>query len=322
MILLNVLSCGSNTFLFNMKTNKTIQRREFLSRALLVPGLITISSASSHCNPKPETNLTTGALTVQSIIDLIIKDIPGAPFDKTVDTLKSGVASQVVTGIVTTMFATIDVIKKAIELKANFIIAHEPTFYNHLDDTGWLQNSDVYAYKMNLLKENGIAVWRFHDYIHMLRPDGVLTGVLERLGWQSYYNSKNPGLIEMKEMSLGDIANLAKEKLGIKQVRVIGPANHVCKRIGVLPGAAGGRSQIGFLKTEKPDVLIVGEVSEWETAEYVRDARAMGQHTALIVLGHSQSEEPGMEWMVPWLEPKVPGIKISHIASNNPFTFA
>lgn len=321
MIIFNVLSCGINTFLFSMRTHKTIHRREFLSKALLVPGFVTISTVTSHCNTKPDQPIAAGTLTVQNIIDLIIKDIPGAPFNTTVDTLKSGEASQVVTGIVTTMFATVDVIRKAIELKANFIIAHEPTFYNHLDDTDWLQNSDVFKYKMNLLKGNGIAVWRFHDYIHMLRPDGVLMGVLERLGWQSYYNSKNPGLIVMEEMSLGDIVALAREKLEIKQVRVIGSANHPCKRIGVIPGAAGGRSQVGFLKNEKPDVLIVGEVSEWETAEYVRDARAMGQHTALIVLGHSQSEEPGMEWMVPWLEPKVRGVKIRHVASNNPFVF-
>ena len=44
--------------------------------------------------------------TVGDIMDIIIKPIPGAPFDKTVDTLKSGNRDIVVTGIVTTMFAT------------------------------------------------------------------------------------------------------------------------------------------------------------------------------------------------------------------------
>src|SRR5437762_12957353 len=76
--------------------------------------------------------------TVGDIIDIIIKDISGAPFAKTVDTLKSGSRDMVVTGIVTTMFATVDIIHKAIKVGANFIIAHEPTFYNHLDDTAWV----------------------------------------------------------------------------------------------------------------------------------------------------------------------------------------
>jgi hypothetical protein len=60
-------------------------------------------------------------------------------------------------------------------------------------------------------------------------------------------------------------------------------------------------------------------VHEWETAEYIRDARLMGSKTSLIVLSHSVSEEPGMEYLVEWLQPKVPGLKITHIASNSPF---
>jgi putative NIF3 family GTP cyclohydrolase 1 type 2 len=76
------------------------------------------------------------------------------------------------------MFATLEVIQKAIDLRASFIIAYEPTFYNHLDQTDWLQNDDVYRYKVDLLKQHNIAVWRNHDYIHHLVPDGVRTGVV------------------------------------------------------------------------------------------------------------------------------------------------
>ncbi len=305
-----------------METNNAIQRREFLTKTLLVPSLVTLSTVSSRCNSKAE-NLppAAGALTVQNIIDLIIKDIPGAPFPKTVDTLKSGDGAVVVTGIVTTMFATIDVIKKAIDLKANFIIAHEPTFYNHLDETEWLKSSDVFMYKMDLLNKHGIVVWRCHDYIHSFKPDGVLMGVLKRMGWEKFYDSTNPNVITIKETTLGEVATLAKKNLGIKQLRIVGSTDQSCKRIALLPGAAGRKAQINTLISEKPDVLIVGEVSEWETAEYIRDAQAMGIHTALIVLGHAVSEEPGMEWMVPWLEPKVPTLKVTHIPSQNPFTF-
>ena len=87
------------------------------------------------------------SITVGEVMDLFIKQVPGAPFESTVDTLKSGNKHIVVTGIVTTMFATIDVIKKAIAANANFIIAHEPTFYNHEDKTDWLEKDDVYQYK-------------------------------------------------------------------------------------------------------------------------------------------------------------------------------
>src|SRR5581483_9439314 len=90
--------------------------------------------------------------TVKQIMDKFIAEVGAGVLPNTVDTLKAGSPDTVVTGIVTTMFATIDIIRKAIKIGANFIIAHEPTFYNHTDNTTWLQNDEVYQYKADLLK--------------------------------------------------------------------------------------------------------------------------------------------------------------------------
>jgi putative NIF3 family GTP cyclohydrolase 1 type 2 len=257
--------------------------------------------------------------TIQQVMDVVLKQVPGAPFSQTVDTIKSGKTDQKVTGIVTTMFATIEVIRKAIDLKANFIIAHEPTFYNHTDRTDWIENDPVYLFKKNLLEKNNIVVWRFHDYIHALRPDGVLTGFLETMGWERFYNAENPELIKVPAMTVSEVIVLAKQKLGIKYVKVVGDLNQPCERIGLLPGAWGGRPQINLQQKEKPDLMLCGEVAEWETSEYIRDARAMGERRSLIILGHALSEEPGMKWMASWLRPKISGVSVTHIASNEPF---
>lgn len=254
-------------------------------------------------------------------MDLILKTIPNAPFAKTVDTLKSGSPAQNVTGIVSTMFATTDVIEKAIAAKANFIIVHEPTFYNHADETDWLQNDPVFRHKHDLLTKHGIAVWRFHDYWHSHRPDGIRTGVLNALGWSNYVDAGNPQVLTLPATSLQQLIIHAKEKLGIKLVRVVGDTAQVCQRVLLLPGASGGRNQIAAIEKAKPDVVLCGEVSEWETPEYVRDARRQGQKLSLVILGHIMSEAAGMEWLVSWLQPKVPGIKVSFIPSGNPFTY-
>ena len=110
-------------------------------------------------------------ITIQEVIDLIIKNIPVSPFAETVDTVKAGNAKQILKGIVTTSFATIEVIEKTALTGANFIIAHEPTFYNHLDKTDWLEQDDVYQYKQALIDKHGIVIWRFHDYWHSDKPD-------------------------------------------------------------------------------------------------------------------------------------------------------
>jgi putative NIF3 family GTP cyclohydrolase 1 type 2 len=258
--------------------------------------------------------------TVQNVIDIILKEIPGAPFKQTVDTIKSGDAGQKVTGIVTTMFTTVKVIEEAARLGANFVIAHEPTFYNHTDDLNWVLQNQVVKQKQDLLQQHGIAVWRFHDYWHTYRPDGITHGVLKKAGWLDYYKQGDP-ILELPPAPLKKIAEHLKSSRKIAHVRVIGNLDQVCSRAALLPGAAGGQRQVSLAEKQHPDVLIVGELSEWETAEYIRDARLLGAKTSLIVLGHSVSEEPGMEWLVEWLQPKVPGLTITHIPSNDPFTW-
>ncbi len=261
-------------------------------------------------------------LTVQQVINLILKSIPDAPFEKTVDTIKSGNPDQKVTGIVTTMFATDEVIEKAAKLGANFIIAHEPTFYNHTDDTAWLEKDEVYRYKRDLLKKHSITVWRFHDYIHAHKPDGVMMGVRTKLGWDKDYNEEKSYLVTLPAASFDSVVQLVKTKLEIPHVKVIGDKSQMCSRIVLFPGAAGGTRQIEALRKEKPDIFICGELNEWETSEYVRDLRYMGSKTCLIVLGHIVSEEPGLEWLVKWLQPQIPNIKVTHIPSKDAFSWA
>jgi len=301
-----------------------MQRKEFLATALAAIAAGNVlgaaggpaqSAAASVEAPAPA-----AALTIRQLIDLIQKDIPGAPFSKTVDTIKSGDADQPVKGIVTTMFATDAVIEKTIRAGANFIIAHEPTFYNHLDETEWLDGDPVYAYKKALLEKNGIVVWRFHDGWHEHRPDGILMGVLTAMGWDKYYNAGAPEMITIPAISLGDIVDKARRQLSIGKMQLIGDLSQSCQRILLSPGAAGGRSHIADLRKYTPDLFICGEVNEWETSEYIRDARYQGKHMSLLVLGHSVSEEPGMAGLVPWLQQKAPGIRIEHIPSGSPFT--
>ena len=303
-----------------MNLYKTTNRRTFVttvtkamgtSMLLTTPGLNSAESWLPGQQP----------LTVEQVMNLILKTIPGAPFAKTVDTLKSGSPAQRVTGIVSSMFATTDVIQKTIAAGANFLIVHEPTFYNHADETDWLQQDPVFQRKYELLTKHNIAVWRFHDYWHSHRPDGIRTGVLNALGWSKYIDATNPNVLTLPATPLTQLITHAKEKLGIKQVRVVGDLTQLCQRVLLLPGASGGRNQIKAIESAKPDVVLCGETSEWETPEYVRDARQQGQKLSLVILGHIMSEAPGMDWLVSWLQPKVPGLKVSYIASGNPFTY-
>jgi len=307
----------------NPRKINPIGRRSFIADTLKTVGAVTLPAALLSVPGIGQANNTASqaaGYTVQDIINIILKEIPGAPFPQTVDTIKSGKPDQQVTGIVTTMFPTINLIKEAIKQQCNFIIAHEPSYYNHADDTNWVAQNEVLKQKIDLLQKNQVAIWRFHDYWHSCKPDGIGYGVLKNAGWLSYYQSGKM-VFSIPPVTLKDLVGHLKSSLNIAHLRVIGDLAQTCVRIGLIPGAASGQTQVSLVEKEKPDVLIVGELREWETAEYIRDGRLLGSGTALIVLGHAVSEEPGMEWLVHWLDPKIPGMKIIHVASGDPFTW-
>ena len=258
-------------------------------------------------------------MTIEEVIEAIMEAIPGGALEDTVDTVKTGDPDQAVRGVVTTFLATQEVIERAVELDANLIITHEPTFYGHRDEVDWLEGDPIYQAKRALIDDNGIVVWRFHDYWHRHRPDGILTGVLESLGWSDYSDPEHPSLCIIPPLTLRELGLYLKKRLGTDGVRVIGDPHMICRRIGLAVGAGGGRGHIRFMRHANLDSLACGELNEWETAEYVRDAVHMGRRIGLIVVGHASSEEPGMAWLVNWLAARLPDVPVTHVPAGDPF---
>ncbi|HEX2536479.1 MAG TPA: Nif3-like dinuclear metal center hexameric protein [Chitinophagaceae bacterium] len=297
---------GRRTFLAGMA------RLAGTSLVLSVPG---IGRAMTAPPARP-------AYTVRQVIERIWKEVPGAPFATTVDQLRAGSMDQEVTGIVTTMFPTLAVIEQAARAGANLIIAHETPFYNNADETDWLQGDDAYRYKVDLLRKHNMAVWRFHDYWHAHKPDGIIMGNLIKLGWETHFNAQTPRLLTLPQpLALGAIVDRAKQRLGISTVRVAGNLQQECRTLYLAFGYMDSKRQIAALQEHQPDLILSGETREWETVERVRDGLLMGKKTALLVLGHSVSEEAGMEYAARWLQPKLPGVAVRHIASTDPFMF-
>ena len=299
-------------------THSELTRREFLSSVATFAGSSILMQIPNEANAGSPIQ----SYTVKQVMDIIIKEVPGGPFANTVDQLRSGGPDQHVTGIVTTMFPTIDVIERTAKAGANFIIAHETPFYNNQDETDWLKDDDAYRYKVELLDKHKIAIWRFHDHWHAHQPDGIIMGNLIKLGWEKYYDANKPRLLTLPQpMSIKTIAKLTKAKLGISTVRVVGNPDQKCSTVYLAFGYMDSKHQIAAIQEFKPDLILSGETREWETVERVRDGLLMGQKTSLLVLSHSVSEEAGMEYAASWLQPKVPGLKVTHIPSMNPFIF-
>lgn len=253
--------------------------------------------------------------TIQSVIDALGAAVPGGLPAATVDTLKAGDAQREVARVAVCFMATLEVLEQAAARGANLVITHEPTFYGHHDRVDWLEGDPVYAAKRAFIEAHGLVVWRFHDGPHRLRPDGILMGMRAALGWNDAPDPAQPAVCRIPPTPLGVLAATLGRTLGVAAVRVVGDDAMPCSTVGLMPGAPGGASQMRFLQAMPVDVLVTGEIAEWETSEYVRDACRSGQARGLIVLGHAASEEAGMRALIPWMQALVPGVAFEFVAT-------
>ena len=93
--------------------------------------------------------------------------------------------------------ATLDVLQRAAAAGANLVITHEPTFFNHLDETAEFESEKdpVYPAKQAFIREHHMVVWRFHDYWHRRKPDGVQEGVIAALGLGQVPRRRRPAAL-------------------------------------------------------------------------------------------------------------------------------
>jgi putative NIF3 family GTP cyclohydrolase 1 type 2 len=76
---------------------------------------------------------------------------------------------------------------------------------------------------------------------------------------------------------------------------------------------------VQLLRRDDVEVLVIGEVPEWETIEYVADAAAEGRRKALILMGHIPSEQAGMAACAEWLKTFISSVPVIFVATAEPF---
>lgn len=260
-------------------------------------------------------------VTARQIIERIKKQV-GVPWrDQTVDTFKAGDPDTPVTGIATTMMATYEVLQHAAASGHNLVITHEPTFYSHLDRTdGFEKDQDpVWAAKQKLITDHRLVVWRFHDHWHLRNPDGIMQGMAHSLGWQDFEDPKIPALFTVPKTTVEQLAAAIQKRLNIRILRVVGPRDFAVTRVALSPGAGGPIGHLRLLRRDDVEVLVIGEVPEWETIEYVADAAAEGKRKALILMGHIPSEQAGMENCADWLKTFIKDVPVAFVPASEPF---
>jgi putative NIF3 family GTP cyclohydrolase 1 type 2 len=365
---------------------KHISRREFV--ALTVAGTAAGAVASPFARGLDP---FAAAITAGDIVERIKKNI-GVPWnaETTLDTFKAGDASTVVTGVVVTSMATLDVLQQAAKAGANFVITAAPTFYSRADarqpgagrgfgggpvggagrgnpagppppspatiagpGTGASEPmpptpplpasilppapprgagagragapgatppppDPVLAGKNAFIDTNKLTIFRLTEHWNARKPDPRAVGLAAAMGWTKYQMGADVMRYQVPAITLETLAVNLKKTLGARGgIRVIGDRGLSVQKIGLVPGYNPIQASLAMLPTV--DVMITGEVQEWEGATYAQDVVFSGEKKAFVSLGRVVNEQPGMQVCADWLKTLVPEVPVKFISAGDPY---
>lgn len=287
-------------------------RRDFLTTSAGAAG-------SALLTGRPWAQAPAGALSVGTVLDRIKQHV-GVPWrTPTVDNLLSGTNDTPVHGVATTMMATFEVCKRAEAQGCNLIISHETPFYLHQDKIDDIKDNAVLKAKQAWLAEHNVALFHFHDHLHMMKPDGVARGMIQQLGWEQHVTNPDLKHLDFNGMPLAQLAQAMATRLHADTIRVVGDPQLAVHAVETSWGYCGREGGISILSDPAIDLLICGETREWELVEYAQDAITAGQKKALIIVGHVLSEQGGMIFATDWLKGFVTEVPVKFVPAPEPF---
>jgi putative NIF3 family GTP cyclohydrolase 1 type 2 len=257
-------------------------------------------------------------LTAQLVADRIKSSIGVAWREKTIDGFKAGEPATVVTGIATTVIATLDVRRRAAAAGQNLIITQEPVFYSANDEAGNRATDPVYLAKKAVIDQQRLVVWRFSDHWNARTPSEAATALASRLGWTTNRLPDADQVYQVPPTTLGALTTHVRSRLGARGgVRVVGQAAMPVRTVFVNPGAAVIASTLDALR--RADVILTGEPREWEVVPYALDTWSNDRGKGMIAVGRIVSETPGMEACASWIRTLVPEVRVEALAVPDPY---
>ena len=366
----------------------SVSRRDFVTLAAVAVARPFPIGTELEAPHRTATRESGAAITAQDIVDRIRKNVGVEWSGDTVDTFKAGDPATVVTGVVTTSMATLDVLQKAVQAGANLVVTAAPTFYSRADlstpasgrgfgaggaagrgqvagrgaatgtgagpspasasgpgtgasapmppapampqpvvppaqpptaaSTAPLPPDPVYAGKNDFIARHKLVVFRLTHHWNQRKPDPRAQGLATAMGWTQHKVGDDGLRYEVPAITLEALASQLKKTLELRGgIRAIGDRTMPVRRIGLLPGYTMIQASIAMLPTV--DVIVAGEVQEWESATYAQDVAFAGLKKGFISIGRVVNEAPGMQVCADWLKTIVPEVPTRFIPAGDPY---
>lgn len=267
-------------------------------------------------------------LTAEALIDRIVKELGGDVPANSADGLKAGDPSAIVRGITTTAMATVDVLTQSARTGANLVLTYEPVFFSRADRpaaaggrgpaTGIDPEDPVYKAKRKFIDDKGLIVYRFHDRWQARRQEDMVAALAESLGWQKYRVKAGDLLYDIPPATAEEIVANIRAKLKLNGgLRAVGDRAARVRRVLLYPGSMP--PNIMWTRYTEADLIVAGEVREWENTHFAADLFTAGEKRGLVTIGRVISEDPGMQACAAWLKTIVKEVPVQWIGAGDAY---
>lgn len=269
-------------------------------------------------------------LTADATIRRIQAELGGDWPPTSPDGFKAGKPSTVVKGIATTAMATLDVLKQAVEANTNLLVTYEPAFYGRADGlavpassqgrapAGFGADDPVLQAKREFIEKNGLVVFRLRDHWQAHKANDMVVGLATALGWSAGRVKSDDALYDIPAATAEQTVALIRNRLNLRGgLRAVGDRKATTRRILLHPGAMTPATM--WQRNAEVDMIVAGEVREWENTHYAADIFTIGEKRALVTIGRVVSEEPGMRACAEWIKKVVKEVPVKWIGAGDPY---
>ena len=246
------------------------------------------------------------------------------------DGFKAGDPATVVKGIATTAMATLDVLKQAVKTNTNLVLTYEPTFYGRADGRApavsaprrapaeFGADDPVVKAKREFIENNRLVVFRLRDHWQGRKENDMVTGLAAALGWSAHRVKTDDALYDIPPTTAEETVALIRGRLNLRGgLRAVGDRKAIVRRVLLHPGPMIPATL--WQRYSEVDVIVAGEVREWENTHYAADMFTVGEKRALVTIGRVVSEDPGMRACAEWLKRVIKEVPARWIGAGDPY---
>lgn len=246
-------------------------------------------------------------------------------------TLLHGNAEEAITGIMVATVPSLSVLRQAVSTGCNLVLSAEAPLYSRplpADPSPFaragadrLFADPTYKEKAAFIAEHRLIVYR----LPTRSSDGPVptayaplftTHLARALGLTPM--AGEPWFFTTAPVTLGMLVQRAQTSVGAHGgLRVIGDLAMPVRKVCVVPGTAEVVATLTHLR--QADVLVAGDLREWEIVPYIADSHAAGHPKGLVAVGRILSEQPGERALAAALRTAHPKLPVSLAEHADPF---